>query len=273
MKPTYHKILLLIFTSFLVGCVTNSPVQSTQTTSVSHNSGNMKFYPYKSGILKFKKNNRSLTWDAWGKRTYETNRNEAIVINNGSEYRIDHDHKQIKKTRNLILDWLIVADQDLHSYYVSKEARGAMVNMHKTEMVAGVKCNIWLDNVPHPSNRYCLYDNRILLKHQVYNNKRWSVRKEASFANFNSSIDQNLFTKLPSYPVKNLTKYNNDEALHARMRNSSSEYKNALQIANRMKALGVKREKDVKRYARDHKGIIELYNNHRIGNGVYYPKY
>jgi len=271
MKFTYNKILMLTFTSLLVGCATNTPVQSTQTTSTSQNSGNMKLYPYKSGIVKFKNKNRTLTWDDWGKKTYETKGNQIIMINNGSEYRINHNSKQIKKDRNPMLDWLIVADQDLHNYYIDKEAKKAIVNMHKTETVAGLKCNIWLDDVPNPSNRYCLYDNKILLKHQVHNNHKWSVAKEATFAKFNSTVDQNLFTKLPNYPVENMTKYNDDKALHALIKNDPDEYKKALQVANSVKARGIDRENDIQRYLQNNKKMMELYRNHRVGNGIYYP--
>ena len=260
---------MLTFTSLLVGCTTNTPIQSTQIASASQNSGNMKLYPYKAGILKFKNKNHTLTWDDWGKKTYETNQHEAIVVNNGSEYRIDHVHKQIKKTRNLILDWLIVADQDLHNYYISKNARNAIVNMNKIETVAGVKCHIWIDKIPTPSHRYCLYDNKILLKQEVYRNGKWSVVKEAIFAKFNNSIDQNLFSKLPNYPVKNMTKYNDDKALHALIKNDPTEYKKALQVANSVKARGIDRENDIQRYLQNNKKMMELYRNHRIGNAVY----
>jgi len=263
---------MLTFTSLLVGCATNTPVQSTQTANASQNSGNMKLYPYKSGIVKFKNKNRTLTWDDWGKKTYETNRHEVIMINNGSEYRINHNSKRIKKDRNLILDWLIVADQDLHNYYVDTEAKKAIVNMHKTETVAGVKCNIWLDDIPHPSNRYCLYDNKILLKHQVHNNHKWSVVKEATFTKFNSSIDQSLFSKLPNYPVESFTKYNDDEQLHSLLRKEPTEYRNSLEVAETIKAKGIEKKEDIKRYARDHKELIKLYKNHKIRNAVYYPE-
>ena len=273
MKSIYNKILILTFTLLLImGCATETPVHSTQTTSASQNSSSMKLYPYKSGIVKFKNKNHTLTWDDWGKKSYETDRNEAIVINNGLEYRINNDRKQIKKDRNPMLDWLIVADQDLHNYYMDKEAKNAIVNMNKTETVAGVKCNIWLDNVPNPSNRYCLYDNKILLKHQVHNNHKWSVVKEATFAKFNSSIDQSLFSKLPNYPVENMTKYNDSEALHSLLRKDPDEYERTLIMANRIKAKAIEKKEDIKRYAKNHKEIIELYKNHKIGNAVYYPE-
>jgi hypothetical protein len=271
MKFLYKKITILIFVSLLIGCVTNTPVQSTQTDRTSQNSGNMKLYPYKSGILKFKNKNHTLTWDNWGKKRYVTHNNKIIITNNGSEYHIEHNQKIIKKSRDLVLDWLIVADQDLHSYYVDSDAKNAIVNMQKTETVAGLKCNIWLDSVPDPSNRYCLYNNRIILKHEIYNNNRWSVKKEATFAKFNGSIDPILFTKLPQYPIKNMTKYNNDEELHALIKNSPAEYKKALTVANTIKAKYTERENDIRRYLQNHKKTIELYKNHKIGNAIYYP--
>jgi len=240
------KITLAITSSALMlmfsACQPTQPSTHTQTTS-SSTSSNFKLYPYKSAIIKYKQKDKVLIWDDWGRKTYESRHKDSdiIMINNGLEYRINHNQKKITKMRNLIMDWLIVANKDLRPYYVASDAEDALYKTGESEKVAGLSCNIWLNSFSSPSKRYCLYNDLILLKKESYDwhsSKKWIIEKEAYEAKFNSTIASKLFTNIPDYPTRNMSKYSTDE-IHKLLKEDPAEYKKSLKVANEFKTRGI----------------------------------
>jgi len=277
MKTKTAISLLAVMT--IVGCQSTSSnanvVPSTNSSPTSSTSAsNAKLYPYKSAILKYKQKEQVLMWDDWGLKTYESRYKDrdVIMVNNGLEYRIKHNQKKITKMRNLVMDWLIVADKDLRPYYLSTEAGDAMVKTGEHETVAGQSCNIWLDSIPSPDTRYCLYNDLILLKKETYDNRtrKWRVEKEAYVAKFNTAVDSKLFTNIPNYPTRNMSKYTTKE-IHKLLREDPTEYQKSLQVANEFKTRGERHRKKIGLEKQQHKNMLELYLNRRIRNGIYYP--
>jgi len=267
------KGIPLILTFIFGGCANTPTIQNNNTMESSNSSStsNCKIYPYKSGILKFKNYyNDSIIWDDWGRKSYETHNNEAIISDNGTEYKIRHSSKQIMKSRGLILDYLIVANKDLRAYYVDNEALDAIVKGKQTETIAGLTCNIWVDKLPYPSKRYCLYKDLILLKKELYSSetKKWKVERVATVAKFNTPIKSSLFTKLPSYPIRNFDKGRSNEEEHTLMRNDSYVYKDALEVAEKIKQRGINHREKIQSYQHHNKDLIERYNNDPVGSIV-----
>ena len=229
--------LMLMFSA----CQPTQPSTNTQTTSAS-TSNNFKLYPYKSAIIKYKQKEKVLIWDNWGRKTYESRHknSDIIMINNGLEYRIKHNQKKITKMRNLIMDWLIVANKDLRPYYVASDAEDALYKTGESEKVAGQSCNIWVNSFSSPSKRYCLYNDLILLKKESYDwrSKKMRIEKEAYEAKFNSTIDSKLFTNIPDYPIRNMSKYTTNE-IHKLLKEDPAEYKKSLKVANEFKTRGI----------------------------------
>jgi len=277
MKTKITISLLAVIT--IVGCQSTSsnanvaPSRNSSPTS-STSTSNTKIYPYKSAIIKYKQKDQVLIWDDWGLKTYESRYKDrdVIMINNGLEYRIKHNQKKITKMRNLVMDWLIVADIDLRPYYVSSEADDAMVKTGEHETVAGQNCNIWLNSIPSPSSRYCLYNDLILLKKETYDDRtrKWRVEKEAYMAKFNTAVDGKLFTNIPNYPTRNMSKYTTKE-IHKLLREDPAEYKKSLRVAFELKTIGDRHRKKINLEKQQHKKMLELYLNRRIRNGIYYP--
>lgn len=268
------SIKLSIIVLILAGCQSTSLNNGVTNNSTHTSSSNFKLYPYKSAILKYKQKEKVLIWDDWGLKTYESRRKDTdiIMINNGLEYRIKHHQKKITKMRSLVMDWLIVADKDLRPYYVDSSAKDAFVKTGEREKVAGQSCNIWIDSIPHPDSRYCLYDDLILLKKETYNSrtKKWSIVKEAYMAKFNTTVDGKLFTNIPNYPMRDMTKYTTDE-IHKLLKEDPAEYKKTLEVANKVKVRGERHRERVKEQRIQGKRMMELYLNRRVGNGIYYP--
>jgi len=271
MKKIKIAISLYILMVMLTACQSTS---SNTTSPTQLSSSNFKLYPYKSAILKYKQKDQVLIWDDWGLKTYESRdkNRDIIMVNNGQEYRIKHHQKKITKMRSLIMDWLIVADKDLRPYYVASKAENALIKTGESEKVAGYSCNIWIDSVPLPSTRYCLYNDLIILKKETHDsqNKKWRVEKEAYLAKFDIPIDSKLFTNIPDYPTRNLSKYTSNE-IHKLLKEDPQHYKASLETANKIKERGERHRERVKAYRIRHKKMIELYLNHRIGNATYYP--
>jgi hypothetical protein len=172
--------------------------------------------------------------------------------------------------RSLVMDWLIVADKDLRPYYIASGANDAYIKTGESEKVSGQSCNIWLNSVPSPHSRYCLYNDLILLKKENYDseNKKWRVEKEAYFAKFNTAIDHTLFTKIPDYPTRNMSKYSTDE-IHKLLKEDPAEYKGSLKVASDLKTRGEKHRERINDHSRHDKRMLEVYLNRRIGNGIY----
>jgi len=271
MKRIKTTIALSVLTLMLSSCQSTLSKANTPTAS---NSSNTKVYPYKSAIIQYKQKDQVLIWDDWGVRTYESryNNKDILMINNGAEYRIDHNQKKITKMRNLIMDWLIVTDKDLRPYYVASDAIDALIKTGQSEKVAGKSCNIWLNSVPSPDSRYCLYNDLILLKKETYDsqNKKWRIEKEAYVAKFNTIVDSKLFTKIPNYPTRNISKYSTDQ-IHKLLKEDPAEYKKSLEVANQFKTRGEKHRKRIRDHKIQDKRMLELYLNRHIRNGIYYP--
>ena len=259
MKKIKITTALSLLSIMLIGCQPTSPKASVQTPS---STSNFKLYPYKSAILKYKKKDRVLIWDDWGVKTYESRNKDRdiIMVNNGVEYRIDHDRKKVTKMRNLIMDWLIVANKDLRAYYVDSNAKNALVKTGERKRVAGQSCNIWLNSVPRPSSRYCLYNDLIVLKKEIYNSshKQWRVEEEATMAKFNTSVDAKLFTKIPNYQTRDMTKYSTEE-IHNLLKNDPSEYKKSLKVANEIKTRGERHKKKIRVHKIQDRKMLEYY--------------
>jgi len=277
MKTKTAISLLAVMT--IVGCQSTSSnanvVPSTNSSPTSSTSAsNTKIYPYKSAIIKYKQKEQVLIWDDWGLKTYESRykNRDVIMINNGLEYRIDHNRKKLIKTRNLVMDWLIVADKDLRPYYVASEAPDAMIKTGEHETVAGQSCNIWLDSIPAPDTRYCLYNDLVLLKKETYDDRtrKWRVEKEAYVAKFNTAVDSKLFTNIPNYPTRNMSKYTTEE-IHKLLREDPAEYKKVLQVATEMRTRGERHREKIRDHKIQDKRTLENYLNHRFPYGIYYP--
>ena len=242
------------------------PTQPNTNTQIASSSSNCKLYPYKSAIIKYKQKDKVLIWDDWGLKTYESRHKDSdiIMINNGLEYRIKHNYKKITKMRNMYLDWLIVANKDLRAYYVASEADDALYKTGEREKIAGQNCNIWINSVPSPSQRYCLYNDLILLKKENYNSqtKLWRVEKEAYEAKFNTAIDNNLFTKIPNYPTRDMTKYTTEE-IHKLLKEEPSQYRNSLEVANKIKTMGERHKERIRKHSVQDKRMLEVYLNRR----------
>lgn len=267
------KGFLLILTLILGACASQANIQNNNTrqSTQSSSTSNYKFYPFKSGIVKFKNyHNDSIAWDDWGRKLYQTHDNEAMISDNGTQYKINHSSKKIMKMRDLMLDYLIVANKDLSAYYVDKEALGAIVKGKQTQKVAGLTCNIWVDELPYPSERYCLYKDLILLKKELYSSetKSWRIERVATLAKFNSSINSSLFTQIPPYPVRNMEKEISNEAEHRLMRNDVYVYKDALEVAEKVKQRGMRHKKKVQSYQQHNKDLIERYHNNPVNSIV-----
>jgi len=258
------KITLAITSSALMlmfsACQPTQPSTHTQTDS---SSSNCKLYPYKSAIIKYKKKEEMLIWDDWGLKVYQSRYKDSdiIMVNNGLEYRIKHNYKKITKKRNMYMDWLIVANKDLRAYYVDSEADDALYKTGEHEKVAGQNCNIWINSVPSPTKRYCLYNDLILLKKETYDwyrSKKWIIEKEAYEAKFNTAIDSKLFTKIPNYPTRDISKYSTEE-MHKLLKESPESYKDSLEVANKVKTRGEEHRATSRLYMRQSKDMLERY--------------
>jgi len=185
------------------------------------------------------------------------------MINNGEEYRIKHHQKKITKMRSLIMDWLIVANKDLRPYYVAAKAENALIKTGEREKIAGHSCNIWINSVPSPNTRYCLYNDLIVLKKETHDfqSKKWRVEKEAYLAKFDTAVDSKLFTNIPDYPTRNMSKYTSDE-MHKLLKEDPAEYKKTLETANKIKVRGKRHRERVRtRRTQSDKRMLEIYLN------------
>ena len=164
--------------------------------------------------------------------------------------------------RNLIMDWLIVVNKDLRTYYVASDSDDALIKTGESEKVAGQSCNIWVNSVPSPSKRYCLYNDLILLKKETYNsqNKKWRIEKEAYVAKFNTTIDDKIFTKIPNYPTRDMTKYTTSE-IHKLLKEDPAEYKKSLKVANKLKTRGERHRESIRDHRVQDKRMLEVYLN------------
>ena len=273
MKKVKKAISLAVLMIVAVGCkstTSNSISPTVSNNQTNSTSSNCKLYPYKSAIIKYKQKDKVLIWDDWGVKTYESRHknSDIIMINNGLEYRINHNQKKITKMRNMVMDWLIVANKDLRAYYVATEADDALIKTGEHEKVAGKSCNIWINSVPSPSTRYCLYNDLILLKKETYDwqsSKKWRIVKEAYEAKFNTAIDNKLFTKIPNYPTRDMTKYTTEE-VHKLLKETPESYRNSLEVANKVKTRGERHRESIRDHSVQDKRMLEVYLSHRIAN-------
>ena len=97
-------LVILIFTlSACQSTSSNSGVSPTVTNNPTHlTSSNFKLNPYKSAILKYKHGGVVYIWDNWGAKTYASRGRpmKVFIVNNGTEYWIDHYSKSIQKGRS-----------------------------------------------------------------------------------------------------------------------------------------------------------------------------
>ena len=256
-------VLMLMFSA----C---QPTPPSKNNAISSSSSNCKLYPYKSAIIKYKQKDEVLIWDDWGLKTYESRHKDSdiLMINNGLEYRIKHNQKKITKMRNLYIDWLIVANKDLRAYYVASGADDALYKTGESEKIAGQSCNVWINSVPSPSTRYCLYNDLILLKKENYNSqsKKWRIEKEAYEVKFNTAVDSKLFTKIPNYPTRDMTKYTTEE-IHKLLKEEPAEYKKSLKVANIIKTKGEKHRERIRDHSVQDKRMLAVYLSRQTANG------
>lgn len=262
-KNTIRVTLTIVMLLGLSSCA-NTTVKNGTSNGVSSSSQTFKMYPFKSAILKYKQKNQTLIWDDWGVKHYESKANDRVIMSsNGLEYRVSHGTKKITKSHNPILIYLLVADKNLAPYYVATGAVDALYKTGKKAKVAGQTCNIWVNELPYPSKKYCLYNDLILLKKEVKSQGVWRVEKEAYVAKFNSKIDPQLFTKIPNYPIKDFTDNETSEEIQQKMRKSPQEYKSALNMAETIKKRGIKHRESIQDFLRENKRAIELYRQQK----------